>query len=473
MAIIEKNWRRIHRSIRAMAGEDALRLRLMNIGHLLAGNFGNLVVNLGAVAIAARALGPTQYGVLALVTVFVQAIERFASFQTWQPMIRYGAELDKPGRRADMKALVKFLFLLDAGAATAAWLVAVLLALFGTALFDWTRETLEIALIYATALLTAINGSPVGVLRLAGRFRAAAYMRLVSMVVRLVLCVIALFQGWELKAFVIIWAGTTILGNGLLIGAAALELKRKSLLGFLREPIGKASARFDNIWRFSVLANISVTIRSTAQQFDTLLVGVFADPAMAGFYHIAKRVAKVAEQAGSQVQSVVFPEIAKHWAEGNRAEFKRIVVQTEWLLAGVGAAGFLAMLLAAEPLVTVFAGEDFAPAAPLLTVQMIAVALVLNGSTSRVALLSMGREIPILYASIASTVAFYVSAAILLPQMGAMGANLAHIILGIIWVAGLWWSFRRAYGASAAPPDGAASTAPVKEKSAAISEREI
>ena len=445
MTLLTAGKQKLQRALEEMRNEKALHLRLINIGHLLAGNFGNVVLNLGAVAFTARALGPTQYGILALVMVFAQAIERIVSFQTWQPMIRYGAELEEASRKNDLKALIKFVFLLDLATAVGGWLIAVCLATFGKQIFGWEAQTLELTLIYSLVLLFAINGAPVGILRLTGRFKTAAYVRLIAMVLRLMLCATAFVHGWPLFVFVIIWASTQILGSLFVIAAAARELHRRDLLSFLSEPLGKVSARFSNIWRFSFLANISVTIRSSAQQLDTLLVGAMLDPAAAGFYHIAKRVAKFAQQAGAQVQAVVFPEVAKLWSSGKRDAFKRVVVQTELMLAGVGALGVVAMIFLAGPLVHIFAGAEFYPAAKLLIVQMVAVALILCGSTSRVALLSMGKEVPILYASIASTVSFFVAAFLLIPQMGPMGANVAHIILGVVWLGVLWFYFRKFY----------------------------
>ncbi len=452
MTLLTAGRRKIKRVIDELRGEDALRLRLVNISHLLAGNFGNVALNLGAVAFTARALGPTHYGILALVMVFAQAIERLVSFQTWQPMIKYGAELEEASRKNDLKALIKFVFLLDLATAVGGWCLAVFLATFGKQLFGWETGTLHLTLIYSLVLLFAINGAPVGILRLTGRFKTAAYVRLIAMVIRLALCAIAFFQGWSLFAYVIIWAATQALGSILVMAAAARELHQRDLLTFLAEPLGDVSARFSNIWRFSFLANISVTIRSTAQQFDTLLVGAMLDPAAAGFYHIAKRVAKFAQQAGAQVQAVVFPEVAKLWSAGKKKEFKRVVVQTELMLAGVGLFGVVAMIFAADPLVRLFVGPEFKPAAQLLIVQIMAVALVLCGSTSRVALLSMGKEVPILYVSIASTVIFFITAFLLLPKMGAMGANVAHIILGVVWVGGLWFYFRKFYAEANAAP---------------------
>ena len=81
-----------------------------------------------------------------------------------------------------------------------------------------------------------------------------------------------------------------------------------------------------------------MTIRASAIEFDTLIVGAFGDPAAAGLYHIAKRLARLVQQCGVQVQAVLYPDVARLWAARAIGEFRRTVVQMELLLAAFGIA---------------------------------------------------------------------------------------------------------------------------------------
>ncbi|NJM36365.1 MAG: hypothetical protein HC850_18600 [Rhodomicrobium sp.] len=142
------------------------------------------------------------------------------------------------------------------------------------------------------------------------------------------------------------------------------------------------------------------------------------------------------------MQAVVFPDIAKLWAAGDFTAFRRVVQQTEVLLAALCVVGLIIVQVAAEPMVRLFVGEAFAPAALLLEIQIVAVVFLLCGSTSRAALLCMGKEKTILALSIAATIAFFIIASALLPRIGAAGANIAHVVEGLIVVSGLWLAFR-------------------------------
>lgn len=444
-------WRRLTGFVGQLAGERAFRKRLTNIGHLMAGNFGAGVIAFFAVAIAARGLGVETFGVLALVSTFIQAIERFVSFQTWQPIIRFGAGLKEQGRDDDLKSVIKFGFLLDVSAALAGFAIAVGLALFGAERFGWSAEVRNSLLLYSAALLLLINGSPTGVMRLAGKFREIAYFQVIAMTVRCTLCAIALAAGAGLFTYVAIWAGTHVLSAILLMTTGALQLRRLGCADFMNASLKDMSTRFPKIWRFAVLANLSLSIRSSAQQLDTLIVGALAGAGGAGLYHIAKRIAKFAQQAGQQVQAVVFPDIAKLWARGDIDSFRKDVARTEGLLLLMCGLGVGATFLLADPIIALLAGEKYADAGGMLKVQIIAVAALLAGSVARAALLCMGKEVTVFWLSVAATALFFSSAFFFIPRAGAIGANYAHAIAGVFIVAALWIAYKAALKHGSAP----------------------
>ena len=80
-----------------------------NMGWLLGGRGFNAVLSLVYLAIAARTLGTEGFGHFALIIALGQAITGFSSFQTWQFIVRWGADPDNPGvdlqRAAELSAL--------------------------------------------------------------------------------------------------------------------------------------------------------------------------------------------------------------------------------------------------------------------------------------------------------------------------------------------------------------------------------
>ena len=72
-----------------------LATRLVNIGHLMSGNLIGAVVGVVGFVVTARALGPADYGVLALTYSYVRIVGTLVGFQSWQPLIKYGAQSDR------------------------------------------------------------------------------------------------------------------------------------------------------------------------------------------------------------------------------------------------------------------------------------------------------------------------------------------------------------------------------------------
>lgn len=415
---------------------------MTSVAHLLAGNFAGSLIGLAGFALTARALGPADYGILALCFAFTRAVERLVSFQSWQPLIKFGSEAIAVNATADLARLMKFGFLLDAAAASLGFLIAVLIVLLASPLIGVGEEGRTLALIYALVLPFQLTGMPTATLRLFGKFAALAYAQVISSIIRVGLCALGVVLSWGLLEFTIIWMAMQIVGSIGMVLLAFRELRRNGIRSVLTSPLKGVTERFPGLWRFALSANISLTIRSSANELDTLLVGYLADPASAGLYHIAKRIGRIAQQGGAQIQAVVYPELAGLWTQSLVAAFMRAVRQTQIMLLGAGVAFVVSVFLLIEPLLRLATGPEFVAAAPLVTVQAVAVMMTLNGSVLRSALLAMGLEAKVLKSVLLATAAFHATAIALIPQIGAMGANVAHIVMATIWFGTMLMTYR-------------------------------
>jgi O-antigen/teichoic acid export membrane protein len=460
--MIQKKWHDVRDLFRSTDSAEVGRfsIQLRNIGHLLTGNFLSAAVAVAAMALAARAIGPTNFGILALGMALTQAMERLLSFQTWQPLIKYGSDLMESGRRDDYRQLIKVTLLLDVSTALVGWLLAVSIILVGGERFGWSEQSVLSGLIYSCVLLTAINGSPIGVLRLAGRFKDIAYLQFIGMSVRLVFSVIGFLLEWGLIGFTLIWAGTTMLSAVMLLVSAAYSLKREGLLDFFGASVSGVSEKFQGFWNFTIGANVSLIVRSAPQQFDTLIVGALTGPTGAGFYHIAKRFGKFAEQAGLQVQAVVYPDIAKLWARGDHQQIRRIFLRTEISMMLLCALGVALTILVAPTGLRLLVGPEYIAASPLVVLQICAISLMLVGSTARSGVLAAGHTNALLVLSSVCAVVFFAFAMRLVPEMGPQGANIAHIVQQGVFLIGVTILFRRASRALSVTPPRVVDPAP-------------
>ncbi|WP_232476136.1 lipopolysaccharide biosynthesis protein [Flavisphingomonas formosensis] len=411
--------------------------------HLLTGTSASVVLSLVSIALAARSLGPQDYGVLALILTLGQACERLLSFQSWQPIIRYGAPLDEIERRDDLRSLYKYGLALDCAGSSAAWAMASLLAILGHFVLNISWPHVALALLFMVSLLFNFNGTATAVFRLSDRFRVYARLQIITSLARLLASGLAFYAGAGLLGWILVWLLTQILGSMLNILVSIAILHRRGLRRIWSARLRGITARFPDIWRFTWGANVSLTIWSSAQQLDTLVVGWLVDPAAAGMYQLTKKVSRVVQQVGSQVEAVVYPDLSRMWAAGQRSKFIGLILRMELVLASFGGLCCVGAFLLGHYAISATAGAKFVAAAPLLTVQIFAVSLTISGAASRAGLLSMGLQPAVLRTVLASTLAFYLMVAPLIELFGAMGANIAQVMFGMIWLGGLSLALRR------------------------------
>ena len=368
-----------------------LRPRLISIGHLLSGNGGNAVIMAVSTVIAARALGPAAYGVLALVLTIGRVSERVLRFESWQPLIRFAAQRDVENDPSRMSALMLYGLLLDIVSALLAALLTVVAGYALAGLIHLKPSAMPLVAIYALAIAVNVRGMPTAALRINGNFKTLAYVQFFASVLRVVLALGALALRLDLLAFVVIWTVAQIIDSTVFNYLGFRTLRRLGIPSPLRANWRGLSRQFPGFLSFAFSTNLSSTLRTFTQEADTLLVSAFAGSNAAGFYHIAKRIAKVAQQIGAMIQAVIYPDMAKMWANAQHVAFRKITARVQLALAVTGLGLLGGAWVFGAFFVDVAFGKDFAAAYPLMLAQLMAVVLIMHAAPSRSALLAMNR----------------------------------------------------------------------------------
>jgi O-antigen/teichoic acid export membrane protein len=430
--------------LRGWLGEERFRLRFQNIGYLFSGNIAAGLLAIASFGLAARALGPEQFGVLALLTAYIAFVEKVISFQSGQALIRYGTEAIDKGETELFKGLMRLGLLVDFGTAVIGTIAAVAFAALAAAWLGWSAETQTILIAFCTVLLFRVQGMPIALLRFWGRFRFFAFEQAFNSTLRLILVAIGFYTGQGLWYYALVFYVMQPITIATLMFVVWLEAKARNLLSVRTAGVREVTQRFRGIWRFAWSANLSMTLRASTMELDTLLVGAFTDTASAGLYHVAKRIGRVIMDVGAQVQAVLYPEVMRFWVQREIDAFSHALRQTVWVLSGLSVLVIIAVVIAAEPILTIVAGAQFAAASDLLMVQVFAACLYLLALGLRPALLSTGHERELLISSFWATLLFQVTAVLLLPVTGPMGANIAHVVSGVTWLGWLVWFVSRA-----------------------------
>ena len=148
-----------------------MRRLWQNIGWLLGGRGFNAVMSLVYLALATRTLGLEGFGYFAIIIALGQTVTGLANFQTWQFVVRWGANGDGP---ADAT-----------GFAIALDILSVLMGTVAASFVVWTAqlwlplptELLWLTFTYCLISLLSIRTTPTGLLRLRFKFAKATARR--------------------------------------------------------------------------------------------------------------------------------------------------------------------------------------------------------------------------------------------------------------------------------------------------------
>lgn len=418
------------RTIASLLG-GAMGRRLVNIGHMLTGNFVNAGVMLIAVALAARGLGPQQWGSMVLVLALASTIERLVKFESWQPLIKFAADEEIEADPVRMARLYGYGVLLDISTAVLSGLLLVAIAAM-LPLFDVQAIPLGAAAIYSITMLTKVIGAPGAALRMDGRFKAVAYSQILSNILRVVLAAACLWLHVGLIGFILAWTVAEVSYSLFYIWLGHQSLKRQGVPFPLSVSLRGLRQDFPDFLSFAWTTNLSTALRTLTHEADELVVGALAGQGAAGMYNLAKRIAKMSQQIAGQVQTVLYPELARMWRSGNRSLFRGTIFNTQMLLSGAGIAIAIITWFFGEWLLRIGPGAQYVAAFPLLMCQVIAVLFIMHSAPGRSALLAMGQPQLVLHVFALSTVIFYAVAIPGLIYFGPLGASAAHIVLAVV-----------------------------------------
>ncbi len=427
-------FRHVHRRLLSWYRDDLINRLIRNLGYLLSGHLTAAALGLIALALTARALGPEQLGLLALIEAYARVVDRLIRLEPWQALIKYGADALEGDRPEDFRSLLKFGVLVDAGGAVCSAVVAVSFVVIVGPWLGWSDQTVQMAAVYGASLLFQLSATPIAVLRLFDRFGVFAWLEVVTAAARVSLFAVAFLAGAGLWTFLVLVTALSVAYSLALVLIAMLEVRRRGHARFLEARVTGVGTRFPGIWSFIWSLKASFLVRRSTGDLDTLLIGALLDAGAVGLYHVAKRFGDATLKVGIPIQQVLFPDVARLWARREIQRFRRTVVQID-LVAGGLAAGMLAgVALNVDLVLRLTVGTEYADARILVVLQLIATTTALFGTALRPALLSMGLQMQLLQIVIVATLGFYATLVVLLPVFGVVGASIAHIVLNMLWL---------------------------------------
>ncbi|WP_293681194.1 lipopolysaccharide biosynthesis protein [uncultured Phenylobacterium sp.] len=367
-----------------------LKRVVTNAGMLLGGRLVNAVLSLGYMAIAARALGVRELGVLVLIQAFAQFLGDVVKFQSWQTIIHYGSQPLDAGQVRPFQQVLRFTLVLD----LASTVLGIVVGIAGCFLFaghlGWTAEEAPGAALFMLTIAFMVSATPVGLLRIFDRFDVMARQAALIALLRMVASVGAWLWMPNLTGFMIAFAVGTV-GSWLYLAGAALgELRRRKLLDDFSWR-GSLSAGMPGVWRFAWNTNLTTTLEVAFTHAATLIVGALVGPAQAAFWRVGRQVADAIAKPAKLLTPALYPELARLRSEHRYAAMWRLATQVGLLGGGLGAVLLAVSIFAGPPILASVMGAGFAPAAVVMTWQVGAAVIGILALPLEPMLISLGK----------------------------------------------------------------------------------
>ena len=191
-------------TVRQWFQDNFLQRLFRNVGILLSGDVAASLFGLVYLVLTTRALGTSRFGILVLVQTYVNMVDRLVSFQTWQALIKYGAEAVEEQVQDRFKGMVKMGTLLDVSSAILGTVISASAIFWIGPWLGWDSQTIHMAACYSVSILFHISSTPMAIIRLYDKFRVFAVQRVICEGFKLLAVTVAYLTGAGLWAFVII-----------------------------------------------------------------------------------------------------------------------------------------------------------------------------------------------------------------------------------------------------------------------------
>lgn len=308
--------RRLFQSLLRWVRGDLFRRLAKNVSILYSGTFVASLLGLVSLPLSVRLLGPYLFGLFVLIQWYERLFDALINFQSWQVVIKYGAEAIERNDEERLKQYIKVAFLIDAISAVAGAIIAILLVRTIGSWLDWDERTIRLARIFSIAIAFRLTGTSEGILRLFGRFVMFSVQSVLGSAIKLagiVVLVLIDAQG-NLEAFVYVTLFSVFARQAFLGIATIIELRRRGLGGWLRVP----TTGTRDFLRFAIWSNLQLTVHIPLQEFDKILVSQIISVEAVGVYQVFKQFGQVLSKVTTPIYQAIFPELSSMIAAGRQ-----------------------------------------------------------------------------------------------------------------------------------------------------------
>ncbi len=409
---------------------ELIRRILRNSGYLFSATGISAAMSMFQSILAARLLGPANFGILGAITTFASVVNRFASFRMNELVVRYVGHYHEQGDNTRAAAVFKAASLLEVVGSVVAFALIWLLAPIGANIFVHDPSLASWFVIYgAIVLANLIFESANGLLQIFDRFRWIAVVTTVQSSVTLTLIVIIfLLQPQNALLYVILAYMTGKVTGAVAITTGAFVQASQTWGGdWWKAPIRSLVSERRSLLSFAFSTNISSTVSLIAKDSEVLWVSAFLGTTSAGYYKIAIAISNLLQLPVSPLPKATYPELTREIARKEWDNVRYVLKQGSRLAALYSVPVTLGLVVFGRWVIGLLYGPEYLPAYPATIVLLIGFTFVNILYWNRVALLSLARPI---FPTIINLVGMVIKVGLIFALRDVLSPELFAVLLG-------------------------------------------
>jgi len=419
--------------------KSLLRRAGRNFARLLRGRGVAAALETLTIVVLARSLSPAHFGSIVLIQTYVLVVRELLNFKLFEAIIRFGVPMIEAQDLGSFRQLLRVSLCIDVASAVAATIIAIVAAPLTASLLNWDHDLAHLAMLYSAVLLLFGSGTAKGVLRLFDRYDILGMQLMVGPALRL--AGVLLVWWWQpgILLFVVVLTIAAATGNVYLNIRGWAEMRRQvGTLGLRQFSLQGWREQFPGLAGFIAVVYWQANVDMLPKQLSTLLAGLFLGPQGAGLLRLASELTKILTKPGELLQQVLFPDLVRLWIRGATA-FAAVLQRALVISVLYGLVFVTAALFGGSSILTFALGENYAQAAPLLTLFMLAATFELLSSVLRSAGYAMGHAGKILRLHLISSMLYLLLFVLLTPRAGLIGPGIAAAVAALVPLGGMGW----------------------------------
>jgi O-antigen/teichoic acid export membrane protein len=297
----------------------------------------------------------------------VLIVDTIVKFNSWQALIKFGAEAFENKQIDEFKKLVKQASILDVSSSISGTIIAVSFAYIIGIWLHWDIKMAPMAMFYSIVILFNLSGAPTGILRLYNKFKLLAIQKTVFSGVRLIAILIAFLTTKNLWVYIIIWVATDIAGNIFLLILGYHILHKNEVKAWWKSPI----SNFKRFFTFTFWTNITSTLDLPVKQLDIFVVSAVIGLEGVAIYKILKEISKVIGQIGDPIYQAAYPEFASMVAKKENIRTIKFAAKMAIIIFSISLPIALIVSFTSPWWLNIFFGKVFAAAWVALSIYLL------------------------------------------------------------------------------------------------------